>query len=181
MMDFQSNILKQRWEILIWILVRVKVQALSFLAHKDSYPYDASHPLSCPYKNCPQNMKTDFFDAPYPCSNRNFYHPYLLTRRESMRDMDPNPCALESTGLELSNARGFKSTFFTVAIKSWLEHEWFWKHREFQRIFLQFQFLREQATVANERNLWERFLETLFKLGLQQWVLGATFGDFSKW
>ena len=32
--------------------------------------------------------------------NRNFYHPYLVTRREPMRDMNPNPCALESTGLE---------------------------------------------------------------------------------
>ena len=51
-------------------------------------------------------------------SNRNFYHPYLLTRREPMHDMDPNPCALESTGLQLSNARGFKSKCFTVAIIS---------------------------------------------------------------
>ena len=50
--------------------------------------------------------------------NRNFYHPYLLTRREPMRDMDPNPCALESTGLQLFNARGFNSKFFTVAIIS---------------------------------------------------------------
>ena len=31
--------------------------------------------------------------------NRNFYHPYLLTRREPMHDMDPNPCALDNTGL----------------------------------------------------------------------------------
>ena len=63
-----------------------------------------------------------------------------------MRDMDPNPCALESTGLELSNARGFKSKFVTVAIISWLEHEWFWKKREFQRNFLPWSlFLREQA------------------------------------
>ena len=77
--------------------------------------------------------------------NRNFYHPYLLSRRESMSDMDPNLCALESTGLELSNARGFKSKFVTVAIISWLEHEWFWENREFQRNFLPSLFLREQA------------------------------------
>ena len=62
-----------------------------------------------------------------------------------MRDMDPNPCALESTGLELSNARGFKSKFFTVAIISCLEHERFWKNRDFQRNFLPSLFLREQA------------------------------------
>ena len=54
----------------------------------------------------------------YAASNRHFYHPYLLTRMEPKRDMDPNTCALESTGLELSNARGFKSNFFTVAIIS---------------------------------------------------------------
>ena len=59
--------------------------------------------------------------------------------------MDSNPCALESTGLQLSNARGFKSKFFTVAIISCLEHERFWKNRDFQRNFLPSLFLREQA------------------------------------
>ena len=38
---FQSIILTQWCEILIWILVRWKVEALSFPTHKNWWPYDA--------------------------------------------------------------------------------------------------------------------------------------------